>query len=273
MKKSEQGFTLIELLISVTIALIISAAIFGIYANSAGTSAAMLKSSKLNQELYSLMLVMSNDIRRAGYWVPADLADLETPHDNPFSKDTAQLTLITNDSKRIPDDSTSPPTTGNVSTETSCIVYSFDENEDGILNSNEIFGFRLNGSVVEMLETAGNTVIDGDECETGPGNTNIWQPVTDNKLIRITKLSFKRSESECVFANFPDVDCYANYPTTYMSTLDPEYKEYVDSLYTVETRQIKVSLAGELINDTSVKASIDQDVRVRNDRVKEWAIP
>ena len=40
MKKSEQGFTLIELLISVTIALIISAAIFGIYANSAGTSAA-----------------------------------------------------------------------------------------------------------------------------------------------------------------------------------------------------------------------------------------
>jgi type IV pilus assembly protein PilW len=271
MQKREQGFTLIELLISVTIALIISAAIFGIYANSAGTSAAMLKSSKLNQELYSLMLVMSNDIRRAGYWVPSDLADLETPHDNPFSKDTTQLTLITNDSKRIPDDSTSPPTTGNVSTETSCIVYSFDENEDGILTSNEIYGFRLNGGAVEMLEIAGNAVIDTDECGTGTGNT--WQPVTDSNLIRITKLSFSRSGSECVYANFPSVDCYSTPPSSYMSTLDPAYKEFVDSLYTVETRQLNISLAGELINDSSVKASMEQDVRVRNDRVKEWPIP
>ncbi|MEJ2330850.1 MAG: prepilin-type N-terminal cleavage/methylation domain-containing protein, partial [Gammaproteobacteria bacterium] len=93
MKKSEQGFTLIELLISVTIALIISAAIFGIYANSAGTSAAMLKSSKLNQELYSLMLVMSNDIRRAGYWgnPTASSEYFEKPQDNPFSRDETEL--------------------------------------------------------------------------------------------------------------------------------------------------------------------------------------
>jgi len=268
MHRSEQGFTLIELLISVVIALIITAAIFGIYANSAGTSAAMLKSSKLNQELYSLMLVMSNDIRRAGYWVPTDTTDLEKPQDNPFSKDLTQLTLITDDSKRIPDDSVTPPAGGNDSTETSCIVYSFDENEDGAQDSSEIYGFRLYGGAVEMLETPDNAVIDNDECKTGS-----WKPVTDNNLIRITKLSFSRGASECVFANFPDVDCYSNYPTTYLSSLDPEYKDYVDSLYTVETRQVSIILSGELINDPSVKASIEQDVRVRNDRVKEWPIP
>jgi type IV pilus assembly protein PilW len=266
MKAYQRGFTLIELLISVVIAMIISAAIFGIYANSAGSSAAMLKSSKLNQELFSLMLVMSNDIRRAGYWMPADPTDLEEPHNNPFSKDTTQLLLITNDSERIPDDSTSPAIPGNAAIQTSCIVYSFDENGNEDVTG-QIYGFRLNGNAVEMLDDSSNTTIDTDECKTDK-----WQSVTDTNLIKITKLSFSRSESECVYANFPDVDCYANPPDTYKTTLDPEYKNYVDSLFTVETRQVRIELSGELVSDPSVKASVEQVVRVRNDRVKEWPL-
>jgi type IV pilus assembly protein PilW len=281
MKAYQRGFTLIELLISIVIALIISAAIFGIYANSAGSSAAMLKSSKLNQELFSLMLVMSNDIRRAGYWEPADEVDLEEPHRNPFSADETELALIDNytDNNQVPANGIDPVTGETVYAE--CILYTFDENRNptskkGEPESDEIYGFRFNRAenVVEMRKGWSSYTYDetnppfvNDDCSVTKGN---WDAVTDSKLIKITKLSFSRPESECVYANFPDVNCYANPPDTYKTTLPPEYN--VSSLFTVETREVKIELSGELVSDPSVKASIDQIVRVRNDRVKEWPI-
>ena len=257
MKKSEQGFTLIELLISVTIALIISAAIFGIYANSAGTSAAMLKSSKLNQELYSLMLVMSNDIRRAGYWAnPAiDQAYFEKPQDNPFSIDSTQLSLIASTDNYTTNDIK----IGNSADDAQCILYAFDQDEDGTLDKEEIFGFRLRDNAVEMRigwdgydpDDSVLSVINED-CSLGN-----WEAVTDANQIRIRELEFKRDESQCINA-VDNKDCYADVPAADSDEI------------TVETRQVKIVLAGELVSDPSVKARIEQDVRVRNDRVREY---
>jgi len=257
MQKSEQGFTLIELLISVTIALIISAAIFGIYANSAGSSAAMLKSSKLNQELYSLMLVMSNDIRRAGYWAnpAADMDYFERPQDNPFSLDETELSLIA---------STDDYVTNDIKNETSvdpaaqCVLYAFDQDGDGTLDKEEIFGFRLRGNAVEMRigwndynpDDSALSVIN-DDCSLGK-----WEAVTDPNQIRIRELTFKRNQWQCIKAE-DNSDCYAVKPADDSGEI------------TVETRQVNIVLAGELASDPAVRASIEQDVRVRNDRVKE----
>ena len=256
MQKREQGFTLIELLISVTIALIISAAIFGIYANSAGTSAAMLKSSKLNQELYSLMLVMSNDIRRAGYWAnPAmDMEYFERPQDNPFSLDKTQLSLIA---------STDNYVTNDIKNETSadpaaqCVLYTFDQDGDGTLDKQEIFGFRLRNNAVEMRigwdgydPTDSTLSVINDDCSLGN-----WEAVTDANQIRIEELTFKRNESQCINAA-DNTDCYTDPPDA-------------DEI-TVEARQITIALVGELVSDPGVRAKIEQDVRIRNDRVKEY---
>jgi type IV pilus assembly protein PilW len=255
MGKSEQGFTLIELLISVTIALIISAAIFGIYANSAGTSAAMLKSSKLNQELYSLMLVMSNDIRRAGYVAAPDPATadpdayiefFENPQKNPFSQDDTELGLI--DSY-----TTNGPIIENSADEGQCVLYTFDQNEDGILNKEEIFGFRLVDNVVEMRVGWDDYDPSTDTINKDCINGN-WDSVTDDKLIKIQKLGFSRVESRCINAA-DKTDCYVDDPASTETT--------------VETRQINIRLEGSLVNDPGVVALIEQDVRVRNDRVKE----
>ena len=254
MNRSEQGFTLIELLISVTIALIISAAIFGIYANSAGTSAAMLKSSKLNQELYSLMLVMSNDIRRAGYWAnpAADMDYFEKPQGNPFSLDGTELSLIASTDNYV----TNQLKAANSADEAQCVLYAFDQDEDGTLSKEEIFGFRLKDDAVEMR--IGWDGYDATDPALSVINNNCslgnWEAVTDASQIRIRELIFKRDESQCINA-VDNSDCYADAPDT-------------DDI-TVETRQLKIVLAGELVNDPSVRASIEQDVRVRNDRIRE----
>jgi type IV pilus assembly protein PilW len=303
MKAYQRGFTLIELLISVTIALIISAAIFGIYANSAGSSAALLKSSKLNQELYSLMLVMSNDIRRAGYWGNpiADANYFERPQDNPFSNSQTKLTLIKTDTTVVEKDS---------SDVASCILYTFDEDEDGVLDivgdgttdldgdgkfdKQELFGFRLIDNYVEMrLPCDGSSTcptVVTDDCSVGN-----WEAVTDKNLVSITGLSFEQTASECTYANFPDepnskdddmngvvddepTDCYTvdagNYVKNVLlaDAIEPKYSDYVASIMTVETRQLRIDLQGELVNDPAVTARIEQDVRVRNDRVEEWKI-
>jgi type IV pilus assembly protein PilW len=255
MQKSEQGFTLIELLISVTIALIISAAMFGIYANSAGTSAAMLKSSKLNQELYSLMLVMSNDIRRAGYWAnpAADLNYFERPQDNPFSLDATELSLIASTDDYV----TSQIKAGNSGDEARCVLYAFDQDGDGALDKEEIFGFRLRDNAVEMrigwndydpADPAFSVI--NDDCSLGN-----WEAVTDPNQIRIRELTFKRNQSQCINA-VDNSDCYTDLPDA-------------DEI-TVETRQVNIVLAAELVSDPAVRASIEQDVRIRNDRVREY---
>ena len=258
MQKSEQGFTLIELLISVVIALIITAAIFGIYANSAGTSAAMLKSSKLNQELYSLMLVMSNDIRRAGYWkIPDNHPEYyDTPQSNPFSKfGFTELKVI--------DDS--------------CILYTFDSQDDDEeaevdLDKADVFGFRLSGDTVEMRSIDPSSTIDlTKSVNSDCSQKEEWEPVTDDKLIRITELTFSLANSQCINANEPngqdddadgnidnveELNCYDNPPADSSGEI------------TVETRQVTIALEGELVNDPGVRARIVQDVRVRNDMVR-----
>jgi hypothetical protein len=146
-----------------------------------------------------------------------------------------------------------------------CVLYTFDQDGDGVLDREEIFGFRLKDEVVEMRVgwdgydpstydpssfTASTDAINGN-CDRGN-----WEAVTDDNLIKIENLGFWRDESQCInAADNSDSDCYV---------YDPDPTET-----TVETRQIKIRLEGSLVNDPSVIAAIEQDVRVRNDRVKE----
>ena len=53
-----------------------------VYVNSVQSSNDALRASKLNQEISSLLLIMSNDIRRAGYWATLVTTEAEL---NPFN--------------------------------------------------------------------------------------------------------------------------------------------------------------------------------------------
>jgi len=114
----------------------------------------------------------------------------------------------------------------------------------------DLFGFRLNGTVVEMLQTG---VLGSLDCAAGT-----WHDVTDPNLIEITTLDFDLGNSMCLngaepngidddgdttIDNFAEFDCYATVPANGSGDR------------TVETRELTVTIAGRLASDTSVQAT------------------
>ena len=75
-----RGFSLVELMISILIGLIVLSAVSTIYMNTVRNNSDLLKVSKLNRELNAVMVFISNDIRRSGYWGGARIA-LDLPGD------------------------------------------------------------------------------------------------------------------------------------------------------------------------------------------------
>lgn len=257
MKSSSQtGFTLTELMITIALGMsVISSVLLGYlatYTSSMNTMAA----SRLNQELGTLMSVMVSDLRRAGYTSNFDSADF--PADNAFSVvDSTALEIFNSMSSNTQQVATGSGT---------CIVYSYDRDEDGVVDADELSGFRLDAGVVQM-RTSGNTA-DPDTCAT---TDNTWVDVTDDSFVTVSALTFDLAESECLNTrepnavdddgdsavdNMEEYDCYATAPVAASGDI------------TVETREITITVTGNLNTDSFVRTSLTQNVRVRNDWVR-----
>lgn len=237
----------------ITVALgmsVISSVLIGYLATYSG-SVNTLANSKLTQEMTTLMNVMVEDIRRAGY----SNNTVSTAAANPFN-DTATTALAVFNNMTS---NTLQAGTGSGS----CILYSYDRDQDGVVDANELFGFRLNAGVVEMRTTG--VPANAPTC-AGVGQ---WAELTDAGFMNVTTLTFSLAASECLNGREPDtvdndgangvddvaeVDCYAMAPAT--------------GNITVETRQVTITLAAELTNDAFVRMSMTQNVRVRNDMVR-----
>jgi len=259
---NQKGLTLVELLISITIGLGILAAASTFYVTTAVSSVSSMASSRLNHELTTLMSVMVQDIRRAGY---SGHDDVKTdPLSNDFN--TVDETVLT-----IRPSSANP---ASAATSGQCILYAYDADSDEDLGNLDILGFRLNNGVVQMRQQ-GDVAANArhDHCNDGD---DTWLDITDGNLISITGLTFDSNPgvaSQCLNVREPDdvdndgdgtidndeeADCYdAPLPTNGSGDI------------TVETREILITLAGELANDDFVKVEIEKTVRVRNDLVRE----
>src|SRR5210317_684126 len=134
---SSKGFTLIELLFSISLGIVAVSAIMFFYLSTITSSYTTLKNSKLNQETASLLSIMVNDIRRAGF---GNLSST-SPYQNAFSDESTGTVLGT--VLQINDDKST--VLG------SCITFAYDLNVSGGLpESNEYFGYRLKDNQIEM---------------------------------------------------------------------------------------------------------------------------
>lgn len=243
--KSNKGFTLVELLVSMVLGLIVISGVSYIYIAVVVSTSETLKSTKLNTQLMTIMSIMVNDIRRAGYW---DNFAVAPASQNPFNvEDETLLTIFSSANLGVKE---------NTDTDGSCLLYTYDRNSNNLVDNgavdNEFFGFRFSSGKVQM---ANNTsLITHDSC-----NSNNWNTLNEPNLVKITSLTFNPKESECVNSSEPDEldsindsdividddgekDCYTVNPDT--------------GHVTVETREIVISLAGELVNDSSVKSQM-----------------
>ncbi|OUS30402.1 hypothetical protein A9Q98_05265 [Thalassotalea sp. 42_200_T64] len=258
-KNTMAGFTLIELMLSMVFGLIVLSGLTSVYLAVVTSSTETLKNTKLNSQLMTIMGVMADDIRRAGYWSNSNLL---APTDNPFNQvDDSRLVIVTSvaNNTKIVDDS---------NVDGSCILYSYDRDEDGLVDNSsssfEYYGFRLIGGTVQVRSSG--SVTQGDSCTNGN-----WYDLSDDDLYQIDTLTFNPGNSSCANSSEPDGSDSDNDSNTDVDDEDEKncYKVAATAGHvTVETREILITLAGSLKNDASVKARYSQSVRVRNDLVR-----
>lgn len=164
MRRRHTGFSLVELMVAITIGLFILLGLTSFLSNNLRSSAQLAASTRLNQEMRSIMTLMSRDIRRAGYWgnATSGIGVTVALFDNPF------------------DDV-------NVST-AGCILYNYDLNADGSLTGSEQFGFLLdNGTIRARSSSSGSP-----SCAA----SSDWQPLSDPNTVTYTALTFSISATK-----------------------------------------------------------------------------
>ena len=145
-----------------TVGIIVIGGAIAIYASTVARSNDTLRTSKLNQEVSTLLQVVASDIRRAGFWGGINGTAF---NQNPFNLANATALVVIDDMAS----NTIQAVTG----QGSCIVYVYDAtylagNVAGDIESTDLFGFRLNASVVQMRQTG---VVDGADCVGGTCNS------------------------------------------------------------------------------------------------------
>lgn len=203
--KYQAGATLLELLISLTIGIFLVAGLVSFVIASLSSNTSINKATKFNGDMRSTMTLLANDVRRAAGWGDA-IAGLGTSTANPFGSVTT-------------------PTT-------SCILYSYDTNGNGVLDTgsgnDERFGFLLNAGVIKSR---------GGQADYNCAVSDNWVPVTDDRSIRINELTFS------------------------LSTINTP----IAGGRTLAIREVTITLAGQMASDPSIRQTLTQTVRIQND--------
>ena len=171
--KPQRGLTLIELLISLVIAAIVLSGVTAVFITTLQSTRDLISATRLEQDLNAPLLVMSEDIRRAGYWGP----DAETATDltlNPFQQSGSSRLQLGEFSGEASD---------------SCITYAYNFDRDSgvsVAEPSEYFGFRLRDSVLEMFLRDSSS---SSDC-TASSSTE-WREMIDSDLIDIERLEFQ----------------------------------------------------------------------------------
>jgi len=186
----QTGFTLIELMIASLLGLIVVSATIAMYVGTVRASTDTLNSVHLNHDLDAVLSLITNDLKRAGYWGGAVIGADSLK--NPF---TSEIPVITNIQRR----NLAAPTTAVLTADTAnCILYSYDANGSGALtptdlsddvDADEYYGFRLNGSNIEM-RLSGTTTAD---CTDGT-----WSAMTTEGTVNVTALTFTTTNYKCL---------------------------------------------------------------------------
>lgn len=258
----QSGLSIVELMVGVAVGLIVVSGVVAIYGVIARSSAEILGSAKLNQELRAAMDMMVGDIRRAGVWVP-DVAD-ERSNTNPYTKrDSTPMTDI------------------NITAGGKCIEFAYDASYLGAGatpdNNNDFYGYKYT-STSEGKAIAARFKRSVDSTCTTDAIGDDWRRLTDQRNIEILNLSFSTEGSRCFNASKPASELSPKNPwfasTPYLlPACDPSTTGYNASSgdRLIETRQIIIMLSGRIKSNiqsmNGFAMSLEQKVRISNDRV------
>lgn len=219
--RSQAGVSLVELLIGVTLGLFIVGAGLTMLVVHLRESRTQIAQSRLMQDLRAATDLITRDLRRAGYWgdAPAGV----WPRDaaiNPGS-------VASNPYSAMAVSGTSTP----------AIAYqlSRDEIENGRVDDNEQFGYRLRGGALEMQLGAGG-----------------WQTMTDITSMKVTRLGLTPTEQVLDLGGSCHVPCPVG-----STTCPPR----------LHVRGVIVTVSAVSATDAASERSVRTGVRLRNDEI------
>lgn len=164
------GFTLVELLVALTINALLFSALIAIFIANVNHYTKTFQENRLNQQLETVLALMSDDIRRAGYWANASNDIGTNQNNNPFMTASTDISVDnTND----------------------CILFTYDHDSNGSLPAinasidDEHYGFRLSNNAVQVRPPGA-----GFSCVASG-----WENMTDTNIITITNLTFTLNTS------------------------------------------------------------------------------
>ncbi len=227
--KNQRGVTLVELMIAMLLGLTVISTIITLFVNSVATNRSALQTTRLHQEMRSIMELISSDLRRAGYFrdahctlaarnlsATAAVSAGCTHQINPFSPIEIGRNLQAND----------------------CVLFSYDyENganpatPDGIVQTSENYGYKRHisddgiGFIARRFSGAG--------CAAGG-----WRRLSNPLMSNITQLSFDATSSRTVAT--------AN--------------------GVLSIRVITITLSGQLANDPTVSSTLQNTTHIANHR-------
>lgn len=236
--RHQKGAGLIELMVGMVIGLIIVAAAGSIYVTAMRGGADATRSAKLNMELRGAMDTMVSEIRRAGYHYATTSTDTTA---NPFMQATSNLSI--------------PSAT--------CVLFAYDADQSGGINTTDFFGFKKNGDAISM-RSGGTAPTTSDGCEVG---TDSWEKITDDNNVVVEALTFTNTVTtqDDMFQCW-NTDNNAS-ETASCKAGKAVYDGATAGSRLVETRSITVALTGYHKADPLTKISLTQQVRVRNDKI------
>lgn len=216
-RQPQCGLSLIELLVGMALGLMVVAAALVLVAGQLRDSRGLVLESRLMQDLRTASDLIVRDLRRAGYWGDASRGVWRPGvHDlapNPYAA-------------LAPDGAASDVIT---------FSYSQDAAEDGAVDSNEQFGFRLRNGAVQMRIG-------------GSG----WQTMTDAGTLEVTQLRIAPAHETVTLDGLCLNPCPAD-----SATCPPQ----------LTMRSLAISITGRAPDDATVVRSLRSRVRLRNDTV------
>lgn len=257
-----QGFSLIELMIALVAGLLVALAAVAFITSSLKSNSEFVRATRLEQELRSNLDFVTRDVRRAGYdqnalkYVNQPIASVTY---SPFNK----IQIISANASR------------------SCIVYAYDR-QPGVagtveLANKEIRAIRrmpsaltVNGVQVGVLEFSQSDTGRTPSCDdsvvgvnggadystypatcTSDANTASgvakWCPLSDSRTLNVTSFFVDPGANVCI----PAATC--------------------SGTSTMQVRDLRITLSGNLLNATDVARQVRSSVRVRADCVRAAA--
>jgi len=194
----QKGFSLVELLISLLLGSLLLAMVISLYVTCVSGGAVSLKYSRLRTDLQSIISLMETDIRRAGYGGSAF--------------------MVGSGASKTVDSSEN------------CIVFYYDHNKSGTIDSANKMGFRWDK---EKQAIAYGSGVDPLAANCYASDNGHWQAISDNQFIKITALTFAEHQASNATA-------------------------------TMTMRSVQISITGELASDSTASHSLSTRVQVRN---------